>query len=83
MLKDVDYLVVFQEYIGEVFGEDGESTKGVSPDDFLGVIDELVEVSEPVDEASFDICFVRVLAEAAEEQGACLPVPAIRAVDHF
>lgn len=72
MIDDLHDIFVLEEHFRECFREGQEAIECVLLDDEVWIVDEVVEMGEPVDENALDVLFVRIETEAAEEQRAGL-----------
>lgn len=81
VIHDPYDIFVLEEDPWEGFRESQEAIERVLFDDKVGIIDEVVEVTESVDENVLDVLFVGIEAQTAEEQGAGLLLTRPTAVD--
>ena len=81
LLEKVNELIVVEEGFGEVLSNDFKNTERFSSYYFLGVVDELIEVGETIDEASLYIRLVGILTKTTEKQGTRLSVSRVRTAD--
>lgn len=73
MVYDHGDVFVLKEDPWEGFRESKESVERVLLDNEVGIVDQIVEMGESVDENGLDVLSVWVEAKTAKEQGAGLP----------
>lgn len=70
-------IAIGQEDFREALRENGEAIKSILADDVLLIVDQLIEMSEAVAEAMQGIVPIFEIDQAAEQQGAGLPLSGV------